>query len=158
LLLFKHVLHYQSARAAMAGVDLLQRLGASTYPTEAINTRGAFTNCFALFPQFDVRPLKNFLVRSGVLFAWAPAPVVNPVASLQARDGLTIQDDLVNFAGGKPGSYYGTELDLRVQYRFVDHFVVDLEAATLVPGNALQDADGYAARSSLVQARTTFYF
>jgi hypothetical protein len=158
LLLFKHVLHYQSARAALAGVELLKRLGATSFPAEAINTKGAFTNCFALFPQFDLRPFKNFLVRTGVLFAWAPAPVNSPVASLQARDGLTIQDDLLNFAGGKPGSYYGTEFDLRLQYRFIDHFIFDLEGATLVPGDALQDADGYAARATLVQGRTTFFF
>lgn len=158
LLLFKHVLAYQTARSALAGVELLKRLGATSYPAEAINTKGAFTNAFAIFPQFDVRPLKNFLVRTGALFAWAPEPVVSPVASLQGRDGLTIQDDLVNFAGGKPGQYYGTEIDLRLQYRFMDHFIVDLEAATLFPGSALEDADGYAARSSLVQGRTTFYF
>jgi hypothetical protein len=158
LLLFKHVLHYQSARSALAGVELLKRLGATSYPAESINTKGAFTNAFALFPQLDVRPLKNFLVRTGVLFAWAPAPVVSPVASLQARDGLTIRDDLVNFAGGRPGSHYGTEFDLRVQYRFLDHFILDVEGATFVPGSALQDADGYAARSTLVQGRTTFFF
>ena len=118
----------------------------------------SFTNALAIFPQFDVRPRDGWLLRAGLLLAWAASPVVSPIQSLQARDGLTVQDDLVNFAGGKPGRFYGTELDLRVQYRAFEHFVADLEGAVLFPGDALQDADGYAARSALVQARTTFYF
>ncbi len=158
LLLFEHVLAYQSARAAAAGVALLRDLGAPSYPLEQVATRGAFTNAAALFPQVDVRPVENFLVRAGALFAWAPARVVDPIASLQKRDGNSIEDDLVNFAGGKPGRYYGTELDLRLQYRMFDHFAVDLESAVLFPGSALEDANGDAVRSWLFQGRTTFYF
>jgi len=67
--------------------------------------------------------------------------------SLQRKDGLQIEDDLVNFAGGKPGRYYGTELDGRIQWRFMDHFAADLEGAILFPGSALEDANGDAARS-----------
>ena len=158
LLMFKHALGFQSARSSLAGVELLKRLGARSFPAEAINTRGAFTNAFALFPQFDVRPWDGWLFRAGALIAWAATPLISPIQSLQARDGLTIKDDLVNFAGGKPGRFYGTELDGRIQYRVYDHFVADLEGAVLFPGSALQDADGYAARSVLVQGRTTFYF
>ena len=157
LLLFKQVLAFQTARAAAAGTELLKRLGAATLPTEAIATRGGMTNAMVLFPQFDVRPFKNFLVRGGVMFAWTSAPLIDPVASLQRRKSVNIEDDLVNFAGGKPGRYYGTELDLRVQYRLFDHFVFDLESAILFPGDALQNADGYAVRSFLIQGRTTFY-
>ncbi len=158
LLLFKHVLAFQTARSSAAALETMRRLGAPSYPAEAIATRGAFTNAFALFPQLDVRPHKNVLVRAGVLFAWAPAPVNDPVASLKRRDGASIQDDLVNFNGGKPGTYYGTELDGRVQYRFLEHFAFDLEAAVLFPGDALRDVDGNAVRSVLVQGRTTFFF
>ncbi len=158
LLMFKHALGYQTARSSLAGVELLKRLGARSFPAESINTRGAFSNAFALFPQFDLRPWDAWLFRVGALVAWAASPVVSPIQSLQARDGLTIKDDLVNFAGGKPGGFYGTELDARIQYRVYEHFVADLEGAVLFPGSALEDADGYAARSVLVQARTTFYF
>ncbi len=158
LLLFKHVLAFQSARASAAAVEITRRLGAVSFPAEAIATRGAFTNAFALFPQADFRPHKDVLIRGGVLFAWAPASVIDQVASLQRRDGLTIDDDLVNFVGGKPGTYYGTELDGRVQWRFLDHFAFDLEGAVLFPGEALRDEDGNAVRSVLVQGRTTFFF
>ena len=158
LLLFKHVVAFQSARSSAAAVETLRRLGATTFPAEAIATRGAFSNAFAIFPQVDVRPHKTLLLRGGVLMAWAPARVIDPVASLQRRDGLTIQDDLVNFVGGKPASYYGTELDARVQWRYMEHFLIDLEAAVLFPGAALQNEDGAAVRSGLVQTRTTFFF
>jgi hypothetical protein len=158
LLMFEHVLAYQTARAAAAGVSLLKDLRAPSYPLDAVATRGSFTNAFALFPQADLRPIDNLLLRGGVLMAWAPAKVVDPFASLQRKDGLTIDDDLVNFAGGAPNRYYGTEIDGRVQYRFMDHFAADLEGAVLFPGSALEDANGDAARSWLVQARGTFFF
>jgi hypothetical protein len=158
LLLFKHVLGFQSARSSAAGNETLRRLGATSYPTEAVATRGAFVNGMAIFPQVDVRPHKTVLLRAGVLLAWAASPMVDPIASLQHRDGRRIADDLVNFAGGKPGRYYGAELDGRVQWRFLDHFLFDLEGAVLFPGDALRNQDGYAVRSVLVQGRTTFFF
>ena len=158
LLLFKHVVAYQSARAAAAGVAVLRDLDAPSYPLEQVSTRGAFTNAAALFPQVDVRPIDNLLLRGGVLFAWAPARLIDPIASLQRRDGNRLDDDLINFAGGRPGRYYGTELDLRIQYRMFDHFAADLEGAVLFPGSALEDANGDAVRSYLAQARGTFFF
>lgn len=161
LLMFKQSLAFQTARASAAGVTVLQHLGAPSIPAEAVATRGAFTNAVAIFPQIDVRPVQtrqhSLLLRAGALVAWAPAKVIDPIASLQRRDGLTIQDDLVNFAGGKPGNFYGAEIDGRIQYRFLDHFLLDLEGAVLFPGDAFRNQDGYAVRSGLFQARTTFY-
>lgn len=158
LLLFEHVLAYQSARAAAAGITLLRNLNAPSLPIDQVATRGSFTNAAVLFPQVDLHPLKDLLVRGGVLFAWAPARVVDPISSLQRRDGLRIDDDVVNYAGGKPGRYYGTELDLRLQYRLYDHFAADLEGAMLLPGSALQNANGDAVNSFLLQTRASFFF
>jgi hypothetical protein len=158
LLLFEHLLAFQTARSAAASVEILSRLGASSFPAEAVNTRGSFTNAVALFPQFDLRPVKDVTLRGGALFAFAPSLVVDPIASLQARDGATIEDDLLNFAGGKPARYYGTELDGRFMWRFKEHFAFDLEGAIFFPGAALQDENGDAVRSVLVQGRTTFFF
>ena len=158
LLLFEHVLAYQSARAAASGIAVLQNLNAPSLPIDQVATRGSFTNAAAIFPQVDVHPLPDLLLRGGVLVAWAPSQVIDPIASLARRDGLRIDDDLVNFAGGKPGRYYGTEFDLRVQYRLYDHFIADLEGAMLQPGSALEDANGDAVRSFLFQTRATFFF
>ncbi|MCC6527322.1 MAG: hypothetical protein IT373_32030 [Polyangiaceae bacterium] len=158
LLLFEHLLDFQSARAAAAGTEIVRRLGATAFPSERIRTRGAFTDALAVFPQLDVHPHESVLLRAGVLVAWAPEPVIDPVQSLQARDGLTIDDDLVNFVGGKPERYLGTELDARFQWRFLDHFALDLEGALLFPGPALEDANGDAVRAVLLQGRTTAFF
>jgi hypothetical protein len=158
LLMFKHTLAYQTGRVAAAATELLKSLKAPTIPVESVATNGAFTNAFAIFPQVDVRPIDNLLIRGGVLVAWSPAPVIDPIFSQQRRDGVDIQDDLQNFVGGKPGSFYGTELDARVQYRMFNHFAFDLEGAVLFPGDAFKNADGYAARSVLLQGRTTFFF
>ncbi|MCA9624693.1 MAG: alginate export family protein [Myxococcales bacterium] len=158
LLLFDHVMRFQTDRAALAATEITRRLGATTFPSERVGTRGAFTNAMAIFPQVDFRPHDTVLFRTGVLVAWAPALVYDPVQSLQRRDGQSIEDDLVNFVGGKPGKFYGTELDARFQWRFVDHFALDLEGAVLFPGDALQDINGQAVNSFLMQGRTTFFF
>lgn len=158
LLLFKQIFAYQTAREAAAATALLQSLGAPTIPVDAIATRGAMTNAAVIFPQFDFRPADDILFRAGVLFAWAPAPVFDPIASAQRRASGTYQSTIVNFAGGAPGSYYGTELDFRAQWRLFDHFALDLEAAILFPGSALEDEDHHAVRSVLGQGRGTFFF
>jgi hypothetical protein len=158
LLMFKHALGFQSARASAAGVETLRRLGATSYPAEALNTRGAFTNAIAIFPQVDVRPHRNVLLRAGVLTAWAAAPLNDAIASLQARDGVQVTDDLKNFAGGKAAKRYGTEIDARFQWRYLEHFIFDLEGAYLMPGDAFQNQDGRAVNSVLVQGRTTVFF
>ncbi len=158
LLLFKQTLAFQSARASAAGVEVLTRLNAPSLPAQAVATQGAFTNALAVFPQLDVRPLPGLLLRGGVLVAVAPAKVIDPIASLERRaTGIPLADALVNFAGGTPGNFYGTELDGRIQYRLYEHFILDLEGAVLFPGSALQNVDGYAVRSGLFQARTTFF-
>jgi hypothetical protein len=157
LLLFKQVLAFQTGRAAAAGVELLRRLGATTFPAQALDTQGAVTNALVLFPQADFHPTPNLLIRPGVMFAWTAVPLINPIQSLQNHTSVNIKDDEVNYVGGKPGHFYGVEGDLRLEYRFMDHFVMDVEGAVLLPGDALQDQDGYAVTSWLLQSRATFY-
>jgi hypothetical protein len=158
LLLFEQVLAFQTARAAAAGVELLTRLGAPSLPADTVWTRGAFTNAIAIFPQVDIRPHRTVLLRAGVLAAWTAEKLIDPVASLRLEDGLTVEDDLINFVGGKPGTFYGVEVDGRAQWRFMDHFALDVEGAVLFPGDALQDRNGDAVHSFLLQGRTTFFF
>ncbi len=157
LLLFKQVLAFQTGRAAAAGVELLRRLGATTFPAQALDTQGALTNAMVLFPQADFHPLPNVLIRPGIMFAWTAVPLVDPIASLQNHTSVNIKDNEVNYVGGKPGRFYGTELDLRLQYRFLEHFLFDVEGAVLLPGDALENVDGYAVTSWLLQTRATFF-
>jgi len=105
-----------------------------------------------------VHPLKDLLLRGGVLVAVAPAGVVDPIASLEHNPAAPhFYNGIVNYVGGAPDRFYGTELDGRVQYRLFDHFAADLEGAVLFPGSALEDANRDAVRSFLVQARGTFF-
>jgi hypothetical protein len=158
LLLFKHVLAYQTARSAAAAEELLKRLGATTFPAQAVATNGAFTNGIAAFPQFDVHPIPTILLRGGALFAWSSSIINDPIQSLRRKDSADIGPALVNFAGGKPARYYGTELDGRAQWRYLEHFLFDLEGAILFPGDGLKNQDGQAVRSVMVEGRTTFVF
>jgi hypothetical protein len=151
LLMFERVLAFESARSAGSSSALLQALGAPSNPGERVDTEGAFTNAIAIFPQFDLRPHDAVLLRAGVLVAWTAADLVDPITSLEERVA-------VNYNGGRPGHFFGTELDGRFQWRYADHFLFDLEAALLFPGDAFQDARGQAGTSVLVQGRTTFVF
>jgi hypothetical protein len=158
LLMFERILAFESARSAAAGVELLRRAGATTFAAERVDTEGSFTNAVAVFPQLDLRPLDTILLRGGMLLAWAPNGLVDPIFTLSNRDGTEVEDDLVNFHGGRPGNFYGVELDGRFQWRYLDHFLFDLEAAILFPGDAFYDENEQAARSMLIQGRTTFVF
>lgn len=158
LLMFEHVLAFQTARSAAAGVEALRQLGAPSLPAQAIATEGSFTNAIAIFPQLDIRPIPTILLRGGVLVAWGASRVIDPINSLLQKDGASIEDDLVNYAGGKPGRFYGVEIDGRAQWRYADHFALDIEGAILFPGDAFWDRNGDAVRAGLVQARTSFFF
>ncbi len=158
LLLFDHIFAYQTGRVAAAATQLLKNLNAPIIPVEAISTRGSMMNAAVLFPQIDVRPAPGWLLRGGVLMAWAPSTVNDPVASVQRQDLFAVPGGLLNFAGGLGGRYYGTELDARIQYRWEEHAIFDLEGAVLFPGDALRDRNGDAATSYLSQVRSTFLF
>lgn len=155
LLLFEQVLAYATARGAAAGSELLVSLGASPDPALRLDSRGAFTNAAAIFPQLDLRPLESLLLRGGVLVAWTPDPLIDPIQSLRRQVN---GESPVNYHGGAPGRFYGVELDSRVQYHFREHFFANLEAALLLPGDALENAEAEADTAALVQLRAVFAF
>lgn len=155
--LFEHVLAYESARSARLGVVNLRSLDPPSYPVAEVDTRGGLQNAVVLFPQVIAHPLEWLSVRGGVMFAFAAVPVVDPIGTILAADGLEIADDAVNFHGGKPASYWGTEIDLGLSVHPVPGFQLDLEGAYLFPGAALQDEHGLAARSFYVGTRLTFF-
>lgn len=158
LLLFPHVLAYETARSAAAGTAVLKGLGSTSLPSTRVATRGCFTNAIALFPQLTWHITDDVFLRGGALFAWAAAPVVDPHVSLLFEDGERIDDDAVNYNGGPPGNYWGTEFDLRFSARLWGHFYFDLEGALLLPGDALEDEHGDAVTSAMAEARLTFRF
>lgn len=163
LLLFEHVLAFESARSVAVGIENLSSLNAASFPLTEVSTEGRFTNAIALFPQAQIhvlnKPRNKVDLRLGALFAWPQADgVVDPILTTLAEDGLRIDDDAVNFHGGKPGGYYGTELDAQLEWAFQDTFLWTIEAAVLFPGSSLQDENGDAANAYLLENRFTFLY
>ena len=92
----------------------------------------------------------------GALFAWAPASSIDPIQSILAWDGEDLSDDALNYHGGKPADYWGTEIDLGLEVRYRELFELVIEAGLLLPGEGLQDENGDAVRSWMLETRATF--
>ncbi len=164
LLLFEHVLAFQSARSAAVGIQNLAKLDAPSFPITEAQTDGRFTNAIALFPQAKVQLLDSarhkLHARGGVLFAWPAADggVVDPIRTALATDGQSVKDDRVNYMGGDPGTYYGTEFDVQVEWLYEEAMSATIESAFLLPGDALENEHGLAVPSFLTEARLGFRF
>lgn len=164
LLLFEHILAFESARSAGVGIENLAGADVKSFPITEAQTDGRFTNAMAVFPQLDIRWLDTgkhkIGTRIGGLFAWsaATAGVIDPIRTSLAEDGKAINDDTVNYHGGKPGSYYGAEIDFQIRYELADVFYWTVESAVLLPGDALQNEDGQAVRSFLLENRFELVF
>ncbi|RAL20357.1 hypothetical protein DL240_17400 [Lujinxingia litoralis] len=164
LLLFEHVLAFESARSVGVGLENLAEADTESFPLTEIQSDGRFSNAIAVFPQIYVDMLKtaehNLFARAGVLAAWSATKggVVDAVQTALNDVGGPIEDSALNFHGGVPARFYGTELDLQVGYKFRDNFFWTVESAVLFPGPALQDANGDAVRSFLVENRFELLF
>jgi len=158
LLLFEHVLAFETARSAAVGIRNLRNLGTDSFPLTELATDGRFHNAIVLFPQVLYKPHDTVGIRFGTMIAWAAAPAVDPVMTLLAEDGKEIDDDAVNWHGGTPARFYGTELDLQVEWAWKNYFLWTVEGAVLFPGDALKDESGNAVTGFLVENRFTFLF
>jgi hypothetical protein len=138
LVLFKHVLAGQTARGVATAADPTL-VGVPSEDLERIATRGSLTNTIAVFPKLRVRPTDGLEAYTGLLFAWAAVPVVDP---FNTRLGGGIARNALN---GVAGQYLGTELDVGVRSRLnLGGFEATIggEFGTLRPGGALLFADG----------------
>ncbi|MBU1898250.1 hypothetical protein KKB55_10930 [Myxococcota bacterium] len=163
LLLFEHVLAYETARSAAVGVQNLKEMGANSFPITELESEGRFHNGIVIFPQLLYTPVNSahygrFHVRTGALIAWAAQPVIDPIMTLLSEDGLEIKDDAVNWNGGEPARFYGTELDLQLEWTYREFFTWTVEGAVLFPGDALHDESGDAVNSFLIENRFTYVF
>jgi len=164
LLMFEHIIAYESARRAEVGIHNLEGLDAPSFPLTEASTESRLTNAIVLFPQAQYVWLDNgehrFHTRVGVLAAWPASPdgAVDPVLTSLSEDGLEIRDDARNYHGGDPGNYYGTEFDLQLQWLYRNGFAWTVEAAALKPGSSLRDANGDAVPSFFLENRFEFLF
>jgi hypothetical protein len=156
MLLFEHIVSFQSARSAAVGIENLRALDSPSFPLTEVATDGRATNVNAFFPQIFYDPLDNLRLKAGVLLAWSHTDIVDPIQTSLAWDGERIDDDAVNYWGGKPGRYWGTEIDLGFEYRYADFMEFVLEGAYLIPGDGLKDENGDAQPAWMVESRFVF--
>ena len=161
LLMFEHIIAFESARSAAVGIENLSGADDITsFPLTEASTDGRFTNAIAIFPQVrvDWLPRKwnhQVHMQLGLLAAWSAAKggVVDPIMTSLAEDGERIDDDAVNYHGGRPARFYGTELDLQVGYTFRENFFFIWETGILFPGPALWDEHEDAVNSFITEGR-----
>ena len=89
LLLFEHIIAFESARSAAVGIENLSTLSAPSFPLTEVSSYGRFNNAYGLFPQALVRMVDtpdHFLTwRMGALLAWPEYGVVDAVLSALRR-------------------------------------------------------------------------
>lgn len=164
LLLFEHILAFESARSVAVGIENLSGADVASFPLTEASSEGRLTNAIVIFPQVKVdwirKPDHGFHTRFGAMAAWSAAKlgVVDPIITSINDVTSDIADNAVNFHGGRPGRYYGTELDVQLQYRFKDNFFWTVEGAVLFPGDGLWNEHGKAVRSFLVENRLEYIF
>jgi len=138
LLLFRHVLAAQTARGSFTAGDP-QLVGVPNEDLERIPTRGGPTNTIAVFPRVRYRPVAGLETYAGPLFAFAAMPYVDPFNTQMAGGAQR------NSLDGRPGRYWGTELDAGIRYRLNiegAELTLGVEAGALRPGSALRQLDG----------------
>lgn len=163
LLLFERILRFESARSVGVGIENLASQDAGSFPLTEVASDGRFTNALAVFPQLTWNAVDtqdhHLHLRTGVLVAWPDTGGnVDAILTALASDGNRIDDDAVNFHGGKPGGYYGTELDFQIEWIFKQHFRWTVESAVLIPGSSLEDEHGNATVSWLLENRLALVF
>lgn len=164
LLMFEHIVAFESARSVGVGIENLSGADVESFPLTEASTEGRFTNAIAAFPQVRIdwlrHPVHKVHTQFGGLFAWSAAPggVVDPIMTSLREDGSRIDDDAVNYHGGRPARWYGAEIDVQLGYTLRENFFWTLEGAVLFPGPALWDEHQDAVNSYLLENRFVVAF
>jgi hypothetical protein len=135
LLLFRHVMAAQSARARFTAGDP-SLVGIPVENLERLPTRGSAADTVAFFPRLRGRPIDGLELYGGPLVALAALPVTDPL-NTRSNGGVPSSP-----LGGISGNILGYELDAGVRYRVSfggTELTLGLEAGALKPGNALRD-------------------
>lgn len=139
LVLFDQVLGYQTARSGWRGADP-QLTGVAPEGIDLLPTAGSITGAWYLFPRAKYGFTEWLDVYGGPLFAFTSAQLTDPF-NTRINGGTP-----VNYLGGTPGSFLGTELDLGVAVRFSPAKYLNvsavLEGGVLLPGDAFKNAAG----------------
>jgi hypothetical protein len=133
LVLFDHVMAYQSARSGVRASDP-NLVGVPPEGADLLGTAGSITGVWYLFPRIKYGLFDWLDVYGGPLFAFGTARLTDPFNS-RLGGGTAI-----NPVGGRPGLYMGTEVDLGVQARFrpIPELLITAtgEGGLFLPGDA----------------------
>ena len=138
LILFDQVLARMSARAADRAADP-ERAAVPPDGLRWLPTNGSVTNAFYLHATLAYRPTHWLALHFGLLYALAPADVIDPYASAE-RGGYN-----TTYLGGSGGRSLGVEIDaaavvtLAIEGAFTVRLA--LEAGVFFAGDALDGAD-----------------
>ncbi len=141
LLLFDEVMRWQTARSATAATDPL--LTNATRPTPGVDllpSNGGVFGAQYVNPTFIYRPRHFLDLKGGMVIAQSTADIVDPYR-------LATAGSYQNYRGGdRRKRDLGVEFDAGIEARFpLDYdlkVVVGAQAGVLLPGSALEDADG----------------
>lgn len=140
LVLFDQVLGYQTARSGWRGADP-QLTGVAPEGIDLLPTAGSITGAWYLFPRAKYGFTEWLDVYGGPLFAFTSAQLTDPF-NTRINGGTP-----VNYLGGTPGGFLGTELDLGASVRFSPakylNVSVTAEGGVLLPGDAFKNAAGH---------------
>ena len=81
-----------------------------------------------------------------------------PCAATAPLPDGSVKGEHLPAPGGKPGDYWGTELDFGATWKPSPGFFVDFECAYLFSGSALEDEHGDAVNSFYTNLRFTYAF
>ncbi|MEW5737294.1 MAG: hypothetical protein AB1938_00120 [Myxococcota bacterium] len=141
LILFDNVLSYQTARSGARASDP-NVVGVPPEGTDLLGTAGSVSGAWYLYPRVKVSVFDWFDLYGGPLFAFGTAKLTDPYNS-RINGGTSL-----NFLGGSPGSYLGTEIDLGAQVRFhpIKELLISVtgEGGLFLPGDAFRLPDGQA--------------
>ena len=141
LLLFDEVMRFQTSRSATAAVDpLLTNANRPTPGVDLLPSNGGVFGAQYVNPTFIYRPRHFIDVKAGMVIAQATTEIVDPYR-------LATQGSYLNYRGGdRRKKDLGVEFDAGFEGRFPLDYdlkaVVGAQAGLLLPGAALENADG----------------
>lgn len=137
LLLFRFVQAAQSGRTTVTAADPTL-VGRPVPDLDRIPTRGGATNTVAVFPRAWWRPTEELSLYGGPLFAWSDVKYADAFETRIAGGSPR------NSLGGRPGPFYGAELDIGARYRTTVGGIaatLGVEGGILFPGDAFRMRD-----------------
>jgi len=139
LLLFRHVIAAQTARAPATASDL-SLVGQPNEDLDRFPTRGSVSNTYTFFPRAWYRLTSGLELYGGPLLAWGEVPLADP------RNTRFAGGYPANLLGGRSGErFLGVEADIGLRGQLLlggVELMLGAEGGALMTGPAFEDEQG----------------